>query len=264
MISLDTLLDGLEVTLTTPQASAPGRATLHCSPEWLIVTTPRMATGRGAGPSAVAFHFRAVCLGATGLFDELREPLTTAVEGNGSLGECAEALRDESCGEAPGTRAMVEALVRRCLILVLRSWVDGGLALHSLPSLGDPGLARAVAAMRAKPASAFTLASLAEVAGMSRSVFAERFVAGLEVPPMEYLASLRLDGAARLLAGSELPVKAIAARVGYRSRTSFTRAFALRHGVGPSRFRAAAANPRSTDGMARSPGRPVPPQATSF
>jgi hypothetical protein len=86
MISLDTVLDALEVTLTAPQARDPGSATLHRSSEWLIVTTPRMATGRGAGPSAVAVHFRVVCLGAVGLFDELHKPLVMAVDTNGPPG----------------------------------------------------------------------------------------------------------------------------------------------------------------------------------
>jgi transcriptional regulator GlxA family with amidase domain len=122
---------------------------------------------------------------------------------------------------------------------VLRRCVEHGLSVPWLPLLDDAGLARAVVAMREDPTHDFTLAGLAEIAGMSRSVFAERFAGALDVPPMEFLTRVRLDRAAGLLARSELPVKTVAARVGYRSRSSFTRAFTLRHGVGPSEFRGA-------------------------
>jgi AraC-like DNA-binding protein len=56
---------------------------------------------------------------------------------------------------------------------------------------------------------------------------------------MEFLARVRLARAAQLLAATELPVKMVAGRVGYLSRSSFTRAFLARHGVGPRAYRAA-------------------------
>jgi transcriptional regulator GlxA family with amidase domain len=40
-----------------------------------------------------------------------------------------------------------------------------------------------------------------------------------------------------MLAGSDLPVKSIAAAVGYASRSHFSRAFAARFGDDPSRYR---------------------------
>jgi AraC-like DNA-binding protein len=256
MVSIGTLLDGLHVTLAGSISSASGRATLHCFSERLVVTTPRLPTGHAAGPGAsVAVPFDAVCLGTIGLFDGLRRPLVTRLDAHGPLGRCAEALREEAAGEALGARAMVEALLRRCLILMLRCCVERGLPVAWLPSLNDPGLVHAVVAMREDPARAFTLASLAQLAGMSRSVFAERFAAELEVPPMEFLTTLRLERAASLLARSELRVKAVAARVGYRSRSSFTRAFTLSYGVGPTEFRAAATDPASSVSLAPSRAR---------
>jgi transcriptional regulator GlxA family with amidase domain len=66
-------------------------------------------------------------------------------------------------------------------------------------------------------------------------------------PPIEFLKTLRLDRAAHLLARTDLPVKRIAARAGYSSRSSFTRAFLARYGLGPARFRASMAEDRSDD-----------------
>jgi len=83
---------------------------------------------------------------------------------------------------------------------------------------------------------------LAEVAGMSRTVFAARFTSAMARPPIEFLKGLRFARAAHLLARTDLPVKAIASRVGYASRSSFTRAFVAHHGAPPTDFRDTAAD----------------------
>jgi AraC family transcriptional regulator, regulatory protein of adaptative response / methylphosphotriester-DNA alkyltransferase methyltransferase len=52
------------------------------------------------------------------------------------------------------------------------------------------------------------------------------------------LARIRMERAAELLLDTNLPVRAIAARVGYRQPTQFAKAFAREHGVAPTQFRA--------------------------
>jgi transcriptional regulator GlxA family with amidase domain len=132
---------------------------------------------------------------------------------------------------------MIESLLRLSLILLLRRCCRRDGRISWMLAIEDVGISRAVAAMRDQPERAFTLPGLAEVAGMSRSVFAARFNEMLDRPPMEYLKEVRLERAAELLTGTALPVKAIAARVGYSSRSSFTRAFLVSHHVGPAAFR---------------------------
>ena len=78
---------------------------------------------------------------------------------------------------------------------------------------------------------------------MSRSVFAARFADALGQSPIGFLKTLRLARASRLLLATDLPVKSVATRVGYSSRSSFTRAFVACHGLGPMAFRAAAREP---------------------
>jgi AraC family transcriptional regulator, activator of mtrCDE len=68
-------------------------------------------------------------------------------------------------------------------------------------------------------------------------VFAARFAESLERSPMDFLKDVRLTRAAELLARTDMPVKAVAARVGYSSRSSFTRAFLTSHHIGPTAFR---------------------------
>jgi transcriptional regulator GlxA family with amidase domain len=117
--------------------------------------------------------------------------------------------------------------------------------LSWLATIENTGLGRALAAMHAQPQHCFTLAELAELAGMSRSVFAARFAHSVGRSPIEVLKALRLTRAAELLTRTDLPVKGIAARVGYASRSSFTRAFYARHGLPPADFRMPARRPKT-------------------
>ncbi len=52
-----------------------------------------------------------------------------------------------------------------------------------------------------------------------------------------FLARARMMAAAELLTTSEAPVATIADRVGYRSKSAFTRAFRAELGTTPARFR---------------------------
>ena len=73
-----------------------------------------------------------------------------------------------------------------------------------------------------------------------RRLRAEAFRQQYEQGPMSYLREARMRRAAALLRSSDLTVADIAGRVGYASRSQFSRAFASRFGVAPAAFRAAA------------------------
>jgi AraC family transcriptional activator of mtrCDE len=251
-----------------------GGATLCVSRHRVVVVPPHprglLARGRGRSPTAPARSARArlssrapavgmpdavrawgqvhaTYQGTVGVFDHLREPLIERLAADDPLRGALQELLDELIGQQPGYRAMVEALVRRWLILLLRRLCDhDGQRLSWLALLEDSRLGRVVTAMQDRPEHSFTLPALAEVAGMSRSVFAARFAGALGQPPIEFLKRLRLARAARLLVGTDLPVKSVATRVGYSSRSSFTRAFVTSHGVGPTAFRVAGRERRAS------------------
>ena len=71
---------------------------------------------------------------------------------------------------------------------------------------------------------------------MSRSAFAERFTAYVQVPPMQYLTRWRLQRAARLLEEGRTASQAATA-VGYQSEAAFHRAFKRLVGVPPGAWR---------------------------
>jgi AraC-like DNA-binding protein len=106
-----------------------------------------------------------------------------------------------------------------------------------LAAARDEGVGRALAAIHAEPARAWTLAGLAKRAGMSRSVFAERFARLLSETPLGYLARWRMQLAARLLETTDDTVLQVAMSVGYESEAAFARAFKRELGSPPARYR---------------------------
>lgn len=175
--------------------------------------------------------------GAPGLFDNLDRPLMEECEG-GPLPLLFEAMAIELRRPGPGTKQMVEALMKQILVIVIRCHLARTAGDSPLDfMLINPQLARAVAAIAATPADSHSVDSLAALAGMSRSCFNRQFSASYGSSPMEFVQTVRLRVAARMLAGSDLPVKSIAAAVGYASRSHFSRAFTARFGDDPSRYR---------------------------
>lgn len=175
--------------------------------------------------------------GAPGLFDNLDRPLLEDCEA-GPLPLLFEAMAFELRSPCPGTKQMVEALMKQILVVIIRNQIARRVGESPLDLvLRNPQLVRAVAAIAAMPADSHSVDSLAALAGMSRSSFNRQFSASYGCSPMEFVQTVRLRAAARMLAGSDLPVKAIAAAVGYASRSHFSRAFAARFGDDPSHYR---------------------------
>ena len=90
-------------------------------------------------------------------------------------------------------------------------------------ALSDPRIAKSLVAMHTTPARPWTLENLADLAGMSRTSFANHFRDLLQISPGKYLANLRLAMARQLLqTGAGL--KKIAAQTGYASPSTLSRA----------------------------------------
>jgi AraC-like DNA-binding protein len=106
-----------------------------------------------------------------------------------------------------------------------------------LAGLRDRVVGRALTLLHERPGDAWTLATLAQRVGLSRSALAERFSHFVGEPPMQYLTRWRMQVAARLLADGEAKVSAVALRVGYDSEAAFSRAFKKAAGVPPAAWR---------------------------
>lgn len=109
------------------------------------------------------------------------------------------------------------------------------------PRLPSPA---AVAAMKrigghldAHPTERRTLTELARMASKSRSHFSHLFHAVLGMPLREYVRTLRLERAHRLLVTTPLSLTAIAAETGFYDLPHLDKAFRQRLGVTPQEFR---------------------------
>lgn len=138
----------------------------------------------------------------------------------------------------PGGAVMISRILELLLIRILRLWAQDPAAQASwLRGAMDPVIGRTLSAMHAAPEKAWTVAELANIACLSRSAFAARFALRVGHPPLRYLNSLRLDKSAELLKWTKSPVAEVAEKSGYTSEASFSRAFRLRFGASPSRWR---------------------------
>ena len=146
-------------------------------------------------------------------------------------------IGDESRHPRPGSDVVTARLADILVVQVVRSWLESPSQKTGwVAGLRDPQVGRALAAFHADPAAAWTLASLAAEAGMSRSAFADRFRAVLGEPPMSYVTAWRMDLAARLVRERALPLARVAERVGYQSEAAFNRAFRRAHAMPPGAF----------------------------
>lgn len=210
--------------------------------------TPVIRAGDGDACLTIACGtVSATYSGASGLFAHLKTPIVEHLGDEESLRAEFERIVVEMAAQRPGMRAMTEALLKQCLIVLLRRHLESNDAPSWLISLGDGRLAQAITAMLERPAEAISLEDLAAMAGMSRSAFSNHFAATFGQSPFEFLTDVRLRRAARLLEATDLPIKAVASTVGYASRSYFSRAFTRLFGVDPSTFRRRSATVHRSD-----------------
>ncbi|MCL4820153.1 MAG: AraC family transcriptional regulator [Vicinamibacteria bacterium] len=211
-------------------------------------TAVRPATGRaGAGGESATL----VC-GFLGLDARPFNPLLAALPrvlrvpgsalGAGSwVGALLRAVADESSRKRAGGEAVLERMSEMLFVEVLRRHVDSLPAEETgwLAGLRDPAVGRALALLHERPGAPWTLETLGEQAGLSRSALHERFVHFIGQPPMQYLTRWRMQLAAGRLRDTSAKVVEIALEVGYESEAAFSRAFKREVGVAPGAWRRA-------------------------
>lgn len=175
-----------------------------------------------------------------------------------------EQMRLELVEAQPGGVLVAQHLAHMILVQALRLYLSGLAGRHVgwLFALADPQLAAAIGAMHAEPGTRWTLPTLAEKAGMSRSSFARAFKATVGTSPLDYLTRWRmLLAGARLTNGKE-PLSLIAMSLGYDSESAFGTAFKRIMGCSPRAYArstppASSHHPWATTAIARSAGTEV-------
>ena len=166
----------------------------------------------------------------------LPELLVVPMNAAPALQPTLDLLFAEAGGERCARQAALDRLLGYLIIQLLRhAMAERLIDVGVLAGLADPRLSKAITAMHEQPGHPWSLEELAQAAGMSRARFAVNFRETTGATPMDYLTDWRL-GIARTLLKKGLPVKRVAADVGYASSTSFARAFAQRCGTTPKRW----------------------------
>jgi AraC-like DNA-binding protein len=147
----------------------------------------------------------------------------------------------ESNERRPGGEAVLERLSEMMFVDAARRYLDGlpEDATGWLAGLRDRFVGKALALMHERPDHDWSVDELAGEVGLSRSALHDRFVQYVEQPPMQYLASWRMQLGTRLLRESNRNVAAIALEVGYDSEAAFSRAFKRMVGLPPAAWRKA-------------------------
>jgi AraC family transcriptional regulator, alkane utilization regulator len=155
------------------------------------------------------------------------------------LGNTLRLLLNESDQTLPGRRAIANRIAQVMFIQAVRSSLATPTQNSETTLAGqvDPDILPVLEAIHARLESSWTVASMAEVVCMSRSVFAARFKTLMSQSPIRYLLDCRMRKATALLVQDRCSIKHIAHVVGYRTQASFSSAFKRWSGKSPGRCR---------------------------
>lgn len=105
------------------------------------------------------------------------------------------------------------------------------------PSLGDPRMLKVTDALEQHPERKYSMEELCGIVGLEKSRFYKLFQRETGMTPKAFHLQARMKKAVALLLESNLPVTAIAERLGYESIHYFSLQFAKTYGLSPTAFR---------------------------
>ena len=188
---------------------------------------------------ALCGHITIGLRGANGLIDLIRKPMRVKIDPGSALDTTLAALLRELAEPKLGSRAIIRAILLQSMLHLFRDrLMADDPALTWMAALGDNKLWNSLRAMLDAPSQPHSVETLAEHSNMSRSAFAKKFSDAYGDGPMRFLRQLRMNMAAELLQDTAYPVKLIAGKAGFQSRSAFTRTFESHFGQSPRSFRA--------------------------
>jgi AraC-like DNA-binding protein len=206
-------------------------------PKTAAAATEEIRHGRQDGPPDVRM------IGGYFMFDSPDAALLVSllpamihVRGVERLSVLVRLVGEEAGGEAYGCELVLTRLVEVLLIEALRAAQTERAPPGLLRGLADPRIAAAIRQMHGDAERSWTVAELAQEAGMSRSVFFDRFSRIVGQRPMEYLLGWRMAVAKELLRTGDIALDEVARRVGYGSASTFSTAFSRHVGQSPGRY----------------------------
>jgi AraC-like DNA-binding protein len=154
------------------------------------------------------------------------------------LNYLVKSLANESQYPQPGSSVVIDRLTEVLVIQLLRWHINHQKTAQGyFKALSDRQLNEALHLMHKHPERTWTVESLAGAVNMSRSAFANHFSNIVGMTPLAYLRQWRMQVASELLIDSSEFMSTIAEKVGYKSESSFGKAFKSTTGVSPGLVR---------------------------
>jgi AraC-like DNA-binding protein len=171
---------------------------------------------------------------STDIFHDLTKPIVEQFGVEDKIDQVLDTALKELASQQIGSGAMSAALLKQVIVARLRrSLTSLQLWAERFSILGNPAISRAFSAMVANPSAGHTVSTLARVANLGRSAFMAQFTSLFGRPPISVLRDLRMRQAAQQIKAGTLSLKEIAAESGYKSLSSFLRAYRKIHGKDP-------------------------------
>jgi AraC-like DNA-binding protein len=146
---------------------------------------------------------------------------------------------EEVAAGRPGSETVLAKLSELLFVEAVRRYAetlpDGQTGW--LAGLRDNYVARALALIHRDINRAWTVDELGREVGLSRSALADRFSRLIGMPPMQYLASWRMQVATQELRSTSASLAQVADMIGYESEAAFSRAFKKAIGTAPATWR---------------------------
>jgi AraC-like DNA-binding protein len=148
------------------------------------------------------------------------------------------AAEEVAAGRA-GSETVLAKLSELLFVEAVRRYAEALPEGHTgwLAGLSDPHVARALALMHGDVARSWNADDLSRQVGLSRSALADRFTRLIGVPPINYLASWRMQVATQKLRNTSASLAQVADMVGYSSEAAFSRTFKRVFGTAPATWR---------------------------
>lgn len=187
--------------------------------------------GGGGEETSIMYGIVRLDHAASGLLMQLLPDVlkidTWAEDVGGWLQGTLQFITREASELKPGGETVITRLADVVVIEAIRRWINTAPEANRgwLQAARDPQIGRAVLAIHRSPANDWTVETLAQVAGMSRSAFSARFTQLVGMPVIEYLTTWRMHLARAKLLETSQSIGAIAAGLGYQSEPAFNRAF---------------------------------------
>jgi AraC-like DNA-binding protein len=156
-----------------------------------------------------------------------------------ALHNTMQALASEMAEQAPGSEVVATRLGEVLFIQALRAHIASGVGWRNkgwLRAIFDPQMGTVLGAIHDSVNTPWTVESLAEAAGMSRSAFAARFKELLGQTPLEYVTEWRMQKAMQYLEQRDKKLIDVARSVGYESDAAFSKAFKRVVGANPGEY----------------------------